>query len=314
MSRPNRLRRSELSTPGTSTKMIAKAAQSEADLVFLDLEDAVAPLAKAAARDNVIAGLRDLDWGRRTRAVRVNSMVTPWGYDDLTRVVDEAGAHLDVIILPKVKSVRDVWFVDDVITQLERRRGLEVGRIGLEVLIEETEALSRVEEIAASSARLEALILGVGDLSASQGIRTGHVGVTSDPNDGESAYPPDLWHYARNRVTVAARAHHLDAIDGPYADYQNPVGYRREASWSGALGAVGKWCIHPNQIPLANEVYSPTENEVEYAQKIVSAVREAESSGLGAASLDGMMMDAATTRNYEGILLRARLCGMEVVL
>lgn len=311
MTRPNRLRRSELSTPGTSEKMIAKAAASDADLVFLDLEDAVAPAAKPSARAKVVAGLTQLDWGVKTRACRVNGVETQWFLDDLTAVVAGAGGRLDLIILPKVKSVRDIWFVDDLLTHVERQHGLQPGGIGLEVLIEETEGLARVEDIAAASPRLEALILGVGDLSASQGIRATHIGTGSDPNDVDGHYPGDMWHYARNRVIVAARANGLDAIDGPYANFANPDGYTREATWSANLGAVGKWCIHPSQIAIANRVFAPTTVEIETARKIVTAVRQAEADGLGAASLDGIMIDAATTRVYELLLERARLCANE---
>lgn len=307
-SRPRRLRRSELSTPGTSPKMIAKAAASDADLAFLDLEDAVAPNAKDGARANIIAGLNDLDWGTTTRAYRINGVHTPWCHDDLIEVVTGAGANIDVIIVPKVKAPRDVWFVDDLVTQLEHKLGLEVGRIGLEVLIEETEALACVEDIAASSSRLEALILGVGDLAASQGIRAGHIGVADDSSG--PAYPGDIWHYARTRMIVAARANGLDPIDGPFANFADPDGYRREATWVTTLGGVGKWCIHPSQVAIANEVFAPTEAEIKTATEIVNAVRDAEARGLGAANYQGIMVDAATTRVFDAVLERARLCGL----
>jgi citrate lyase subunit beta / citryl-CoA lyase len=307
--RPRRLRRSELSTPGTSPKMIAKAAASDADLVFLDLEDAVAPVAKASARANIITGLNELDWGKTTRAYRINGVQTQWCHDDLIEVVTDAGASIDVIIVPKVKSPRDVWFVDDLLTQLEHKLGLEVGKIGLEVLIEETEALACVEQIAGSSSRLEALILGVGDLSASQGIRAGHIGVT-ETGTAAQAYPGDMWHYARNRMIVAARANGLDAIDGPFAHFADPAGYRRDASWVATLGGVGKWCIHPSQVAIANDVFAPTEAEIKQATEIVNAVRDAEEQGLGAANYDGIMVDAATTRVFEVVLERARMCGL----
>jgi citrate lyase subunit beta / citryl-CoA lyase len=303
MSRPHRLRRSELSTPATSDKMIAKAAASDADLAFLDLEDSVAPTAKSGARANVIRGLTRLDWGRTVRAYRINGVHTPWCHDDLIEVVTGAGAAVEIVIVPKVKGSRDVWFVDDLLTQLERRHGLEVGRIGLEVLIEEAEALARVEEIAGCSPRIEALILGVGDLSASQGMRTGHIG-------SPTRYPGDVWHYARNRLIVAARAAGVDPIDGPYANYGNADGYREQCAWSATLGAVGKWCIHPGQVPIANEVYAPTAEEIDRATRIVSAVHEAEERGDGAASVGGVMVDAATTRVFEVVLERARLCGL----
>jgi citrate lyase subunit beta/citryl-CoA lyase len=303
VSRPSRLRRSELSTPATNEKMIAKAAASDADLAFLDLEDSVAPAAKASARSNVVRGLTGLDWGSTIRAYRINGVHTPWCHDDLIEVVSAAGTAIQVIIVPKVKAPRDVWFVDDLLTQLERRHGLAVGGIGLEILIEEAEALARVEEIAGCSPRIEALILGVGDLSASQGMRSGHIG-------GANRYPGDVWHYARNRMIVAARAAGVDPIDGPYANFTNPDGYRDQCAWSATLGAVGKWCIHPSQVGIANEVYAPTAEEIERALAVVTAVREAEERGDGAASVGGVMVDAATTRIFEVVLERARLCGL----
>lgn len=302
-----RLRRSELSTPGYSPKMIAKAAASDADLVFLDLEDSVIDSAKVASRQNIIDGLNTLDWGNTTRAVRINPVSTPWCHGDIIDIVTAAGRNLEIIIIPKVLSPRDVWFVDDLLTQLENQLGLEVGGIGLEVLIEETEALSRVEEIAASSPRLEALILGVGDLSASQGIRLGHIGGNSE---GKYGYPGDVWHFARNRMIVAARANGIDAVDGPFGSIANPDGYEREANWSATLGAVGKWAIHPSQIAIANKVFAPTEEEIVRASAAVKAVREAADAGLGAASLDGMMIDAATARIFEAVLERAERCGV----
>jgi citrate lyase subunit beta/citryl-CoA lyase len=299
-----RLRRSELSTPGSSDKMMTKAAASEADLVFLDLEDAVAPNAKVPARGAIVGALNQLDWGSKTRAVRINSVDTVWCHDDLIDVVTGAGAAIDVIIVPKVKAPRDVWFVDTLLDQLETKLGLEAGRIGLEVLIEETEALARVEEIAGCCSRLEALILGVGDLSASQGIRAGHVGGSAEH------YPGDMWHYARNRMIVAARANRLDAIDGPNANFRDLDGYRTDATWAATLGAVGKWAIHPSQIAIANEVFSPTADEIAQAERVIAAVREAEASGSGAASVDGLMIDAATARIFETVLDRAARAGL----
>jgi citrate lyase subunit beta/citryl-CoA lyase len=305
---PERIRRSELSTPGTSDKMIAKAAASEADLVFLDLEDAVAPSAKVGARKNIIAGLNDLDWGSKTRSYRINSVDTKWCHDDIIEVVSSAGANIDVIIIPKIKGPRDVWFVDDLLTQLETKLGLEVGRIGLEVLIEEVEALAAVNEIATCSPRLEAMILGIGDLSASQGMRLGHVGSTE--GDGRIRYPGDVWHYARVQMIVAARSAGIDAIDGPFANFANPVAYEESAATFSMLGGVGKWCIHPSQIAIANRVYAPTAAEIEKAQAVVQAVHEAEARGDGAANLDGVMIDAATTRLFEVTLDRAKMCGL----
>jgi citrate lyase subunit beta/citryl-CoA lyase len=288
--------------------MISKAAASAADLVFLDLEDAVAPSAKEGARKNIIDALNELDWGSSVRSYRINGVHTPWCHGDLIDVVSGAGANIDVIIVPKIKGPRDVWFVDDMLTQLENKLGLEVGRIGIEVLIEEVEALARVNEIASCSARLEAMILGVGDLSASQGMRLGHIGVT----DGDKAlrYPGDVWHYARNQMIVAARAVGIDAIDGPYANFASPGGYERSAATFSMLGGVGKWCIHPSQIEIANRVFAPTEEEIAEASEAIAAVAEAEARGEGAANHNGMMIDAATARMFEVTLDRARQCGL----
>jgi len=303
MSRSFRLRRSELSTPGSNPRMIERAAASDADLVFLDLEDAVAPAEKAPSRANVVSALNTLDWGTKTRAVRINGTHTHWCHEDLAEVVSGAGANLDVIIVPKPKAPRDVWFVDTLLTQLEGQLGLELRRIGLELLIEETEALARVEEIASCCPRIEALILGFGDFSASQGMRLSLHG------KGDGKYPGDAWHYHRNRMIVAARANGLDAIDGPFADFRDEDGYRTEATWAAALGAVGKWAIHPSQVPIANDVFSPTDAEIARAQRMVEQVRAAEATGTGAAAASGVMIDAATARIFEQVLDRARLTG-----
>lgn len=295
-----RLRRSELATPGSSEKMMEKAAASEADLVFLDLEDAVVPAQKEAAREKTIDALNHLDWGRKVRAVRVNAVNTVWVLDDIVQTLERAREHVDVIIVPKVKAPRDVWFVETLLDQLEAKLGLKKP-IGIEVLIEEVEALARVDEIAACSPRLEALILGVGDLSASQGVRMGHV---SDP---ALKYPGDIWHYARVRMIVAARSNGLDAIDGPFPDYRDPDGYRRDATLGSTLGCVGKWAIHPDQVPIANEVFAPTEKEIALARRMVGAYEAAQSGGAGAGSASGVLVDAATVRIFQAVLERAKL-------
>jgi len=282
--------------------MITKAAASDADLVFLDLEDAVAPAQKVSARDNIIRALNELDWGRTIRAVRVNGAHTEWAHEDVIRIVEGAGAKVDVMILPKIKAPRDVWFFDTLLTQLEQRLRLP-HRIALEVLIEETEALACVEAIAGCCDRLEALILGVGDLAASQGIRVAHTG------NREDRYPGDMWHYARNRMIVAARANGLDAIDGPFANFKDAAAYRQEAQWASTLGAVGKWAIHPSQVGIANDVFAPTEKEVDTARKMVDAYNDSAAGGEGAKGLGGMMIDAATARIFETVLERARLTG-----
>jgi citrate lyase subunit beta/citryl-CoA lyase len=234
--------------------------------------------------------------------VRVNGIQTPWFLDDITDVVEAAGDHLDVIILPKVKSARDIWFFDTLLTKLEQKHGLPEGGIGLEVLIEEVEALGTVDAIAAASPRLEALILGVGDLAASHGMRSAHIGTSSN-------YPGDIWHSARTKLIVAARSNGLDAIDGPFGEFKETEAYREQANWAAELGAVGKWAIHPNQVGVANEVFSPTDAEIARAQHIVSAMRAAEAQGEGAVAIDGTMVDAATARIFETVLYRATVNG-----
>ena len=283
--------------------MIEKAAGSEADVVFMDLEDSVAPGEKEAARQNVIAGLNTLDFGDTARSFRINATDTQWCHDDLIEVVSAAGANLDFVIVPKVKSARDVWFVADLLTQLESKLGLPLGNIGLEALIEDVEAFENLAAICSASDRLEAVSLGIGDLAASQGMRLGHIGVE------DSGYPGDIWHYHRNRLIMAARNAGLEALDGPYAAFMDGEGFLRSARSFSALGGIGKWCIHPAQISLANEVFSPTADEIARATAAVEAVRAAEENGSGSASLDGMMIDAATARSFQVTLDRAEACG-----
>jgi citrate lyase subunit beta/citryl-CoA lyase len=298
-----RLRRSELSVPGSNTKMIEKALASAADLVFLDLEDAVAPALKESSRGNVIAALKSPNWGRKLRAIRVNAAETKWAHDDVIDVVEQVGEFLDLVILPKVKAPRDVWFFDTLLAQLEIKLKLK-NKIGLEALIEETAALARVEEIAACCPRLEAIILGFGDLSASQGVRS-----TLAEEDEVNRYPGDPWHFARGRMIVAARAAGIDAIDGPFANFRDPAGYRRESVWAATLGAVGKWVIHPSQIDIANDVFAPTAKEIDLARRMCEAYAIAEKAGTGAAGAEGVLIDAATVRIHEGVMARARLSG-----
>lgn len=297
-----RLRRSELSTPASSERMMAKAAASSADLVFLDLEDSVSPNEKVAARVKAIQALKKLDWNKKTRAVRINDLETEFAYQDIISVVEEAGEHLDLVIVPKVKSAKDVWWVDVLLTQIEKRLK-RTRRIGLEVLIEEVEAMLNVEEIARASSRLEAIIFGHIDYSASQGIDARLAGNDLD------AYPGDLWHYARNRVVIAARAAGIDAIDGPYLDFKNQDGYRRECLRAKALGMVGKWAIHPGQIDIANDIFSPSPEEVARARKLDALYSEAQARGQGAVAFEGKLIDVAVVRSARNIIQKADLIG-----
>jgi citrate lyase subunit beta / citryl-CoA lyase len=299
-----RLRRCELSTPGSNEKMIERALGSKADVVFLDLEDAVAPNQKVEARAKVIKALKTLDWGKKTRAFRMNNLETEYAYQDVIEVVEQAGEFLDVIIIPKVKAARDVCWVDTLLTQIETRLRRK-RKIALECLIEEVEALINVEEIAKASPRLEAIIFGPGDFSASQGVRMGKT-----IGGSVTSYPGDIWHYARSKIVVAARAAGIEAIDGPYADFKNPDGYREEATRSATMGFAGKWAIHPSQIELANELYSPSREEVDRARQLETEYAKAEAEGLGAVTFDGVMIDAASVRIIRNVIDKANLIGM----
>jgi len=297
-----RLRRSELAVPASNPRMVKKSAGSSADLVFLDLEDAVAPDRKEDARQIAVDALNELDWGHKVRSVRVNDHTTRWAVHDVIHIVEGAGRNLDVLILPKVKQPRDVWFFETMLDVLEQDLGLE-HKIGLEVLIEEAEGLANVEEIAVSSPRLESLILGFGDLSASMGMRFGH------ELDRSYRYPGDLWSAHRVRLIAACRAAGIDAIDGPFGDFRNDDAYRKQATWAASLGAVGKWCIHPNQIPLANDVFAPSPGEIARAQKMVDLYNDSLAAGAGAGGKGGQLVDAATLRMYQPVLDRARATG-----
>lgn len=300
--RPRRLRRCQLSVPGSSEKMMSKAAAMDVDFVFLDLEDAVAPAEKRPARAKIVDALNGLDWGRTTRCVRVNDLTTEYAYEDIIEVVEGAGANLDVIMLPKAMSAADVQFVDKLLTMMEIKLELP-HRIGIDVLIEEVEAMMNVEAIAASTPRLECLIFGMGDYSASQGVSVRDIG-------GSGGYPGDIWHYQRHRLTIAARAHRLDAVDGPFADFRDPDVYLQEARRAMILGMVGKWAIHPSQVELAQQVFSPSPDDVARARDMMRAYDAALAQGLGAVQYDGKMIDIASIRIVRNLVERAALIGM----
>ena len=295
---PRPLRRSELATPASNERMFAKAAASNADLVFLDLEDAVAPAQREEARGKAVHALNDYDWGDTARAIRMNGIDTHWAYGDIIEVLTGARENLDVVIVPKVTAARDVWWVDTLLTQVEDTLGLS-KRVRLEVLIEDVAGVAHAEDIATSSPRLDALIFGAGDLSVSQGAR---VDTNFRPRD---EYPGDFWHYARMKVLTAARIGGLLAIDAPYPDFKDAAGYETEARRAAALGFSGKWAIHPAQIEIANDVYSPTEDEINRAKRNLEAYREAEAKGLGATSVDGQLVDAAHVKLALAVLEQA---------
>jgi citrate lyase subunit beta/citryl-CoA lyase len=292
-----RLQRSELAVPGSQPALFRKAFESDVDYVFLDLEDAVAPGDKVQARVHVVAGLLDHDWREhgKTISVRINGIDTPYMYRDVVDVVEQAGARLDTLLVPKVGTPADVYLVDALLTQIEAARGIAV-RIGIEVLIETALGMANVEAIAQASRRLEALHFGVADFAASVHARTVSIGGLNPD------YPGDQWHAAMSRIVTAGRAYGLRVVDGPFGDFKDAAGFLAAARRAAALGYEGKWAIHPSQIALANDVFTPPVPEVERARRILQALDDAARDGRGAAQLDGRMIDAASARMAENIV------------
>jgi malyl-CoA/(S)-citramalyl-CoA lyase len=296
--------------------MFEKAANSAADIIFLDVEDAVAPDDKAQARKNIIQGLNDIDWGRKTMMVRINGLDTHYMYRDVVDIV-EACPRLDMILIPKVGTPADVYAIDMMVTQIETAMG-RTKRIGFEVLIETALGMANVEAIAQSSKRLEAMSFGVADYAASTRARTTVIGgvnkdsgvLTDRDEDGNREYFwTDPWHAAQTRMMVACRAYGLRPIDGPFGDFSDTDGYLAAANRAAVLGYEGKWAIHPSQIELANQVYTPSEAEVTRARRIMQAMDEAAKAGKGAVSLDGRMIDIASIRMAEALLAKADQIG-----
>ncbi len=294
---PTRLQRSELAVPGSNPALFEKALNSEVDYVFLDLEDAVAPGDKEQARINVIQALLDLDWrgAGKTISVRINGLDTHYMYRDVVDLMEQAGDRLDTILIPKVGVPSDVYMVEAMVNQIEQGKGFET-RVGLEALIETALGMANVEAIAAYGGRLEALHFGVADYAASNRARTVNIGGLNPD------YPGDQWHFALSRMTVACRAYGLRAIDGPFGDFKDPDGYRAAARRAAALGIEGKWAIHPSQIELANEIFSPPKAEVDRARRILKELEIAAAEGRGAAAVDGKMIDAASARMAENVV------------
>ncbi len=308
---PSRLHRSELAVPGANIRMLEKAPGAGADIVMLDLEDAVAPADKPQARLNVIDALRREDWSGCSVSVRINGLDTPWCYRDLVDVVEEAGDRIDLIMIPKVGSAGDVHFVATLLTQIEDAMGLE-RRIGLSVLIETAIGMVNVDEIAtACPERMEAMVFGVADYAASLASHTTSIGgsteaysvITDAAQDGtRERHWGDQWHYAQARIAVTCRAHGLRPVDGPYGDFGDPEGYLTAARRAAVLGFEGKWAIHPSQVELANSVFTPDAGTVARTRRIIAAMDEAARQGSGAVSLDGRLIDAASIRMAETLL------------
>ncbi|OYU19222.1 MAG: CoA ester lyase [Rhodobacteraceae bacterium PARR1] len=295
-----RLQRSELAVPASNPSMIDKAANGPADFVFLDLEDAVAPPEKEQARKNCIQALNDIDWAAKgkTVSVRINGLDTHYMYRDVVDVMEQAGDRVHTILVPKVGVRDDLYMVEAMVNQIEQGKGYTT-RVGLEALIETALGMANVEDIARFGGRLEALHFGVADFSASMRARTTNIGGLN-PH-----YPGDQWHAAISRMVTACRAYGLRPIDGPFGDFSDPEGYKEGARRAAALGCEGKWAIHPSQVSMANEVFSPTDAEVTKARRIIEELKIAESQGKGAASLDGKMIDAASEKMARNVLVIA---------
>ncbi len=294
-----RVQRCELAVPGSSPGMFEKALNSGVDFVFLDLEDAVAPDDKIQARKNVIQALTDLDWKGHgiTVSVRINGLDTQYMVRDVVDLVEQAGHKIDTLLIPKAGVYADIYMVQAMVTQLEMQQGLK-NRIGLEALIETALGMANVEDIARNGAlgRLEALHFGVADYAASNRARTTNIGGLNPD------YPGDQWHFAISRMIVACRAYGLRPIDGPFGDIKDPDGYVLAAKRAAALGCEGKWAIHPTQIDLANDVFTPPAREIEKAKRILAALKEAAAQGKGAAALDGRLIDAASERMANNVV------------
>src|SRR5436305_5595348 len=298
-----RLHRSELAVPGSNVRMLEKAPSLGADIAMLDLEDAVAPDDKDQARRNVIDALREQDFSRCSISVRINGLDTHYCYRDIVDVVEQAGEHVDTILIPKVSCAGDVHLVATLLTQIEAACGL-TRPIGIAVLIETAIGMVNVDEIAAACPeRMEAMVFGVADYAASIQSHTTSIGGI-DPNYSIGPDLGDQWHYPLSRIAVCARAHGLRPVDGPFGDFTDPEGFIQAARRAAVLGYEGKWAIHPSQIELANDVFTPDARLIDRTHRIIAAMKDAAAEGRGAVSLDGRLIDAASIRMAESLLAK----------
>ena len=283
--------------------MMAKAAATTADAICLDLEDAVAPAEKPAARAHVVRALHDIDFGQRLRIVRINAIDTPFAYRDVVDVIEAAAHRVDLIMVPKVGATSDLAFVDTLLTQIEASIGVTTP-IRLEAQIESASGFVNLSAIARASSRLDALIFGAGDYAASMQMPSSGIG---ERDEHDADYPGDRWHAPMHGIAAAARANGLRCLDGPYAAYKDAAGLERACRIARALGFDGKQCIHPAQIPIVNEVFTPTDEELRRATAIVDAYDAAIAAGHGAAVHDGRMIDGATLRMARAVVDRRKL-------
>lgn len=312
---PARPNRCQLFGPGSRPQLFEKMAASAADVVNLDLEDAVAPADKPAARANIVEALRTLDFGAKALSVRINGLDTQWWYDDVVALVEQGGDRLDLIMVPKVGNAKDLYTVDCLLSAAEAKVGRR-QRIGLEVIIETAQGAAHVDEIATASPRLQSMSFGVADYAASMGMQVTGIGgeqesyytlAPGEPGAKRAVGYPDPWHWPIVRMVAACRQHGLLPVDGPFGDYSDPDGFRAQALRSRTLGCVGKWAIHPSQVELANELFTPSEALVGRARRILEAMEEADKAGQGAVTLDGKLIDLASIRQAQVIVKQAEL-------
>ena len=306
---PDRLNRCQLFGPGSRESLFEKMAKSAADVVNLDLEDSVAPDDKDRARRNIIQAIGDIDWGDKTLSVRINGLDTPFWYRDVVDLLEQAGDRLDQIMIPKAGSASDIYAVDALVTAVERAKG-RAKRINFEVIIESAAGICHVEEIAASSPRMQAISLGAADFAASMGMATTGIGGTQENyymiREGQK-YWPDPWHWAQTAIVAACRTHGLLPVDGPFGNFSDADGFIAQARRSATLGMVGKWAIHPSQVTLANEVFSPSDAAVTEAREILAAMEKAKAEGAGATVYKGRLVDIASIKQAEVIVRQAEL-------
>ncbi|WP_417253290.1 L-malyl-CoA/beta-methylmalyl-CoA lyase [Celeribacter sp.] len=304
--RPNRC---QLFGPGSNTKLFPKMAASAADVINLDLEDSVAPSDKDVARANIIEAINTIDWGKKTLAVRINSLDTPYWYRDVVDLLEQASERLDQIMIPKVGCAEDVYAVDALVTAIEAAKGRQ-KKINFEVIIESAAGIAHVEEIAKSSPRLVAMSLGAADFAASMGMQTTGIGGTQENYymlHGDTRHYSDPWHWAQTAIVAACRTHGVLPVDGPFGDFSDDEGFRAQARRSATLGMVGKWAIHPKQIALANEVFTPSDEAVAEAREILAAMEQAKANGEGATVYKGRLVDIASIKQAEVIVAQAEL-------
>ncbi|RVT87252.1 CoA ester lyase [Rhodobacteraceae bacterium CCMM004] len=306
---PARPNRCQLFGPGSRPQLFEKMAASAADVVNLDLEDSVAPDDKAAARKNIVAATHEVDWGTKHLSVRINGLDTPYWYRDVVDLLEQGSERIDQIMIPKAGCAADVYAVDALVTAVEAAKGRS-KRIALEVIIETAAGIAHVEEIAASSPRLQAMSLGAADFAASMGMQTTGIGGTQENyymhREGQK-YWSDPWHWAQTAIVAACRTHGVLPVDGPFGDFSDEEGFRAQARRSATLGMVGKWAIHPKQVALANEVFTPSDEDVAEARAILAAMEEAKASGQGAAVYKGRLVDIASIRQAEVIVRQSEM-------